>query len=102
MPPVLYFQLLKILYLWDQALYTEKLISAKSKELYFGKHIATGGGGYYGYGWGKYELPIENSTEKLQINEHSGGINGFNTLITRIPSDKNLIVFSKQSPVALI
>ena len=87
------FSTVEDLYLWDQALYTEKLISAKSKELYFGKHIATGGGGYYGYGWGKYELPIENSTEKLQINEHSGGINGFNTLITRIPSDKNLIVF---------
>lgn len=81
------------LYLWDQALYTETLISEKSKELYFGKHIASGGGGHYGYGWGIFELPIENSSEKLQINEHSGGINGFNTLISRVPADKNLAVF---------
>ncbi|MES2409858.1 MAG: serine hydrolase [Bacteroidota bacterium] len=87
------FSTVEDLYLWDQSLYTEKLISVKSKELYFGKHISTGGGGYYGYGWGKYELPIENSAEKIQINEHSGGIHGFNTLISRIPSDKNLTVF---------
>lgn len=79
------------LYLWDQALYSEKLISNKSKELYFGKHIANGRG-FYGYGWGIYDLPLDD-TKKLQVIEHSGGINGFHTLISRIPSDKNLAVF---------
>lgn len=80
------------LYLWDQALYTEKLLTAKSRELLFAKHISTGNA-FYGYGWGIFELPIENSQEKLQLVQHSGGINGFNTLISRIPSDKNLSVF---------
>lgn len=77
------------LYLWDQALYTDKLLSAKSRELLFAPHITTGGA-HYGYGWGVFELP--NSTKKLKIVEHSGGINGFNTIISRSLSDKNLIV----------
>jgi CubicO group peptidase (beta-lactamase class C family) len=79
------------LYLWDQALYNDKLISAQSKELYFGKHISNGRG-FYGYGWGNYEWPLDD-TKKIQIIEHSGGINGFNTLISRIPADKNVAVF---------
>ena len=79
------------LYLWDQALYTEKLISNKSKELYFGKHI-TNGKGFYGYGWGIYDLPLDEN-KKIQLIEHSGGINGFHTLISRMPEDKNLAVF---------
>lgn len=29
---------------------------------------------------------------KLKVVEHGGGINGFNTVISRIPADKNLVV----------
>ncbi|HLP63867.1 serine hydrolase [Flavobacterium sp.] len=79
------------LYLWDQALYDNKLISEKSKELYFGKHVVDDDG-FYGYGWGFYELPLD-EFKKVEIIQHSGGINGFNTLISRIPADKNLTVF---------
>ncbi len=78
------------LYLWDQALYTDRLISAKSRELMFGNHIASRGG-YYAYGWSVYD--IDNLTDKkLKITEHGGGINGFNTLISRNTTDKNLVV----------
>ena len=79
------------LYLWDQALYTDKLLSAKSKELFFAPHISTGGGSY-GYGWGVFELPMDNPAKKLKIVEHTGGINGFTTIISGDLSDKNLIV----------
>jgi CubicO group peptidase (beta-lactamase class C family) len=79
------------LYLWDQALHTNVLLSEKSKDLYFGKHIMAGPG-YYGYGWNIYSLVSLRTNESRVITEHGGGINGFNTVISRIPSDKNLVV----------
>ncbi|WP_409417253.1 serine hydrolase [Flavobacterium sp. PS2] len=82
------------LYLWDQALYTEKLLSAKYKELLFNKYINTrfSATSYYGYGWFIEEANIDKTDKKVQIIEHGGGINGFNTLISRIPSSNDLIV----------
>ncbi len=79
------------LYLWDQALYTDKLLSAKSRELLFAPHISTGAA-HYGYGWGVFELPTDNPAKKLKVVEHTGGINGFTTIISRGLSDKSLIV----------
>jgi CubicO group peptidase (beta-lactamase class C family) len=82
------------LYLWDQALYTEKLLSANSKKLLFDKYINTrfSDTSYYGYGWFIEEASIDKTDKKVQIIEHGGGINGFNTLISRIPSSKDLIL----------
>lgn len=78
------------LFLWDQALYTNKLLTPKSMESLFKPYIKAWNG-FYGYGWSTYEVPNgENS--KLSIIEHGGGINGFNTIISRIPADKNLVV----------
>jgi len=79
------------LYLWDQALYTEKLLPKKYMDVIFEKHIPSGNS-HYGYGWGIGDMPIGNTENKVDIFQHSGGINGFNTLITRIPSDKSMIV----------
>ena len=79
------------LYLWDQALYTTKLLSAKYEDLLFSPHISTGRG-FYGYGWMVNDISNGTTTDKLHIIEHSGGINGFNTVISRIPSDKNLVI----------
>jgi len=79
------------LYLWDQALYSDKLLSSKSRGLLFGSYI-TAGTGHYGYGWIIDEITNGNPNEKLQVIEHGGGINGFNTLISRVPSDKTLVV----------
>ena len=79
------------LYLWDQALYTNKLLSKEKMDLLFTKHIPSGKR-YYGYGWSIYEMSIGYTKDKIQTIGHGGGINGFNTLITRIPSDKSLIV----------
>ncbi|MHC0439105.1 serine hydrolase [Flavobacterium sp. 3-210] len=77
------------LYLWDQALYTNKLLSEKSMELLFKPYIKAWDGSY-GYGWGVEEVTI--GDKKLKIIEHGGGINGFNTIISRIPADKILVV----------
>lgn len=79
------------MYLWDQALYTNKLLTDKSKDLMFSSHISVGPW-HYGYGWIIKEDSKGNSNDNLRILEHNGGINGFNTLISRIPSEKHLVV----------
>ena len=76
------------LYLWDQALYSTKLINKQSMELLFNKHASISPTTHYGYGWtiGGY------GDDSITIISHAGGINGFNSLISRIPKDKNLVV----------
>ncbi len=75
------------LYLWDQALYTEKLLSEKYKEIMFTPFLNN-----YAYGWGNYKVALGESTDSVQVLSHSGGINGFNTRIFRLIKDNHLIV----------
>jgi CubicO group peptidase (beta-lactamase class C family) len=75
------------LYLWDQALYTDKLLSPQLKELLYKPALNN-----YAYGWVVRKAPLGVNDEPVTIIEHGGGINGFNTLITRMPDTKNLIV----------
>ena len=75
------------LYLWDQALYTDKVLSVASKELMYKPFLQN-----YAYGWA-----IRNASFKVNNNDvptiaHGGGINGFTTIIVRFPKEKNLIV----------
>ncbi len=79
------------LYLWDQALYTDALLSKKWRDLMFTPHMQSWGG-YYGYGWSLHTVVSKQANQNLQVIEHGGGINGFNTIISRIPADKNLVV----------
>jgi CubicO group peptidase (beta-lactamase class C family) len=79
------------LYLWDQALYTEKLLSKKYMDMMFAPHIPAFGG-HYGYGWSVNNVPLEGLDEPLLMVSHGGGINGFNTNISRVLTDKHLIV----------
>ncbi|KAA6346345.1 putative penicillin-binding protein PbpX [termite gut metagenome] len=80
------------LYLWDQALYTTKLLPQKYMDLFFAPHILDFGNRYYAYGWGTGYGMIGNSSDSIATIGHGGGINGFNTNISRTPSDKSLIV----------
>ena len=80
------------LYRWDQALYSNQLLRKENMDLLFTKHISSGGSYYYGYGWGFGEMPLGNTAERIETIGHGGGIDGFNTQITRIPSDKSFIV----------
>lgn len=73
------------MYKWDQALYTDKLVSNASKEKIFTPYMNN-----YGYGWGIREQ--EFGGVKKKVISHSGGIFGFNTIILRYTDDKNLII----------
>ncbi|WP_348811594.1 serine hydrolase [Flavobacterium maritimum] len=79
------------LYLWDQALYTDQLLSKKYRDLLFKSYIQAGPG-HYGYGWFINSAFNEEKDNSLTVVEHGGGINGFNTIFSRIPADKNLVV----------
>jgi CubicO group peptidase (beta-lactamase class C family) len=84
------------LYLWDQALYSEKLLSDKSKKLMFNAHILTSGlptyGASYGYGWLISKILLPSSNDSLVMVWHQGYIAGFHSMISRILNDKHLIV----------
>lgn len=75
---------------WDQALYTNKILSEESKEKMFTPYL-----GNYGYGWGIRTDTIKGTNEVTKITTHSGGINGFNTLFIRLLKNKQMIaIFS--------
>jgi CubicO group peptidase (beta-lactamase class C family) len=75
------------LYLWDQALYTDKLLSAQSKALMYKPFLND-----YAYGWVVQNAPFKQNGNDVQVIRHGGGINGFTTTIVRFPQEKNLIV----------
>jgi CubicO group peptidase (beta-lactamase class C family) len=75
------------LYLWDQALYTDKLLSAQSKELMYKPFLED-----YAYGWVVSNASFKVNDQPVQIIRHGGGINGFSTIIARFPKEKNMIV----------
>ena len=75
------------LYLWDQVLYTDKLLSAASKELMYKPFLQN-----YAYGWVVRNASFKQNNNDIQMIAHNGGINGFTTTIVRFPKEKNLIV----------
>ena len=75
------------LYLWDQALYTDRVLSVQSKDLMHKPNL-----GDYAYGWQIAKVKLGTGTETVAAIKHGGGINGFNTMIVRYPAQKNLIV----------
>ena len=75
------------LYLWDQALYTDKLLSAQSKELMYKPFREN-----YAYGWVVANASFKQNDKPVPMIAHGGGINGFATFIARFPDEKNLIV----------
>ena len=75
------------LYKWDQALYDNKILSAASKELMFKPGLSN-----YGYGFFIGEQPIGKTAQKTKTIVHSGGINGFNALLTRVVDQKSTII----------
>lgn len=80
------------LYLWDQALYTNKLLPQALMDLYFKPYVPAFGDGHYAYGWGVGREMIGNTEDSVEAISHGGGINGFNTNISRVTSDKSLVV----------
>ena len=68
---------------WDQALYTEKLVTKKALDEIFTPWKGDAG---YGFGWG-----IGKRFERRQIS-HGGGIYGFATQIARFPDDRVTVI----------
>src|SRR5688572_32722457 len=62
------------LYLWDQSLYTDKLVSAQSKALMYKPFLQE-----YAYGWAVRNAAFKQNDQPVQVIEHGGGINGFTT-----------------------
>jgi CubicO group peptidase (beta-lactamase class C family) len=75
------------LFNWDQALYDDKILSTESKKKMFTPFLSG-----YGYGWGIGKQPIGETGDSTTIISHSGGINGFNTVMVRLVDHKHLIV----------
>jgi CubicO group peptidase (beta-lactamase class C family) len=75
------------LYLWDQALYSERLLPARWRDLLFKPNLEN-----YGYGWGILipETGAPYAGESIEM--HGGAIFGFQSLIQRIPKHRELIV----------
>ncbi|MFH1253839.1 MAG: serine hydrolase [bacterium] len=78
------------LYLWDQALYSEKLLSDELRATVFAPHSIMHqddpDSSSYGYGWCIGKLHNRN------ITEHAGGIDGFSTDICRYPDEKVCVI----------
>ncbi len=69
------------LFLWNEALFGDKLLSAKSREA-----MMTVVKNDYAYGIGV------NKTHNRTMVSHGGGINGFNTFLARFPAEKVTVV----------
>lgn len=83
------------LFLWDQALYTNKLLRADLKEKLF---TPAPNSREYGYGWFITQIPPEEAGGGSTLIQHGGGINGFNTLEYRLVRDHVLIVLLNNTP----
>jgi CubicO group peptidase (beta-lactamase class C family) len=75
------------LYLWDRALYTEKLLKDDLK-----KKIFTPGLQDYGFGWSIRKTKLDDDKTELDTVRHDGGIHGFSTVLVRVPKRKELVV----------
>lgn len=81
------------MFLLDQALYTEALLPRKYIDLLFTEYISDDGyGGYHGYGWELIDKPIGNTSDVVATIGHSGSLNGFCALFTRIPETQSSII----------
>jgi len=69
------------LYLFDQALYTNKLLNEESKELFFNS-----------YGWKHQNCPYGKDFKKIRSNSLDGSVNGFGSHTQRITKDSVFIV----------
>ena len=78
------------LYLWDRALYTSKLLPKKYMDLLFEKHIPSWGQ-HYGYGWNISSNRLGNTNDRINTIDHDCVINGFTSLVFRIPADQSSI-----------
>ncbi len=91
------------LFLLDQALHTEKLVPKAYLDLMFTKHVADEEyDGHQGYGWELMHRQVGNTRDKVATIGHTGVIDGFCALFTRIPSSNSSIIFLNNTRKAFL
>ncbi len=73
--------------IWDQAVHERKLLSSATWDRMF-----TPGMDNYGYGWVIDKQPLGPGKAQRVTIGHGGGINGFSTLMRRLPEDRRLVI----------
>jgi len=82
------FSTVEDLFLWDQALYTEKLVSYQTiKDAFTPTVLNDGSLSYYGFGWA-----ISKDTTNKSVS-HGGSLSGYRTFIYRDITNKNACIF---------
>ncbi len=87
------------LFKWDQALYTDKILSEKSRQKIFTGYFDASPGVKYGYGWVITYFKTGDNDSTL-IADHGGGIYGFNTRIRREIEENNCVILLNNTPGA--
>lgn len=75
------------LYRWDRAFYGDTLMPAELKQ-----KMLTPGLQHYGFGWAIAPVQLHDGKTKLPGIFHSGGINGFSSLLLRVPERKEVVI----------
>jgi CubicO group peptidase (beta-lactamase class C family) len=81
------------LFIWDQALYTNKLLGERHKKKMFTPFL-----GNYAYGWGVRKVSVggkpdfDEDEDSVKIISHSAGITGFTSTIQRFVEDRHTII----------
>jgi CubicO group peptidase (beta-lactamase class C family) len=73
------------LLIWDQALYTDALLPATAREVMYTPFKDN-----YAYGWTVQAASAQNFGHTRIA--HGGGINGFSTIITRVPDNRAAVI----------
>ncbi|MDF1862147.1 MAG: beta-lactamase family protein [Verrucomicrobiales bacterium] len=88
------------MFLWDRALYTDKLLGQKHRDLMFTPNrdvpeVKAAGGraqSRYGYGWQIYTRSHPVTKRKTKVINHGGAINGFRAMENRLVDDDAFII----------
>jgi CubicO group peptidase (beta-lactamase class C family) len=88
------------MFLWDRALYTDKLLDQKHRELMFTPNrdvpeVKAAGGrphSNYGYGWQIYTRTHPVTKRRTRVINHGGAIHGFRAMENRLVDDDAFII----------
>lgn len=75
------------LYRWDQALYTDTVLDAETRQAMF-----TPGPGPYGFGWFVMEMPVGPDRAARTVIRHPGQGDGYHSICWRIPEDRITVI----------
>ena len=88
------------MYLWDRALYTDRLLNRKYRELMFTPNrdvpeVKAAGGrphSQYGYGWQIFTRTHPVTKRKTRVISHGGAISGFRAMEKRLVEDDAFVI----------